>query len=95
MQYNGCGKPVKHPMAKNYAFFCNRDCEYFPCHQGADPDDFNCLFCFCPLYSLGEACGGAFTRTKAGVKDCSACLFPHKRENYGRVLEKLKGGGGK
>jgi Zn-finger protein len=21
-----------------------------PCHAGADPDTFNCLFCFCPLY---------------------------------------------
>lgn len=82
-------------MDKKYAFFCNRECEYFPCHKGADPENFNCLFCFCPLYSMGEACGGDFRLTKDGIKDCSACLFPHKRENYDRVLEMLKRGGGK
>lgn len=70
-------------------FFQNRDCEYFPCHKVADPADFNCLFCFCPLYALGENCGGSFTFTKDGVKDCSACLFPHRPENYPRVCEKL------
>ena len=21
---------------KHYAYFCNRECEYFPCHKGAD-----------------------------------------------------------
>jgi len=82
-------------MDKKYAFFCNRECEYFPCHKGADPENFNCLFCFCPLYSMGEACGGAFRLTKEGIKDCSACLFPHRRENYNRMLEILKCGGGK
>ena len=24
-------------------FFANRECEYFPCHPGADPERFNCL----------------------------------------------------
>ncbi len=70
-------------------FFQNRDCEYFPCHKDADPETFNCLFCYCPLYALGESCGGGFTYTKDGVKDCSACLFPHRPENYGRVCETL------
>ena len=35
-------------------FYANRDCEYFPCHTVADPDNFNCLFCYCPLYALGK-----------------------------------------
>lgn len=67
---------------EHYRFFQNRECEYFPCHQGIDPEDFNCLFCYCPLYLLGEECGGNFRWLENGVKDCSDCLFPHRRENY-------------
>ena len=37
--------------------FGHKKCEYFPCHKGADPEDFNCLFCYCPLYALGDKCG--------------------------------------
>ena len=42
---------------KEYAYFSHKKCEYFPCHKGADPEDFNCLFCYCPLYALGDKCG--------------------------------------
>ena len=73
----------------HYDFFQNRECEFFPCHQGADPENFNCLFCYCPLYALGEACGGSFSHTPDGIKDCSACLFPHRRENYPEVCARL------
>ena len=73
----------------NYDFFQNRECEYFPCHEGADRENFNCLFCFCPLYALGDQCGGSFTYTEQGIKDCSHCLRPHRRENYDRILEKM------
>lgn len=59
-------------------FFANTACRWFPCHETQDPERFNCLFCFCPLYPLGEACGGDFTYTPSGVKDCSACLLPHQ-----------------
>ena len=52
-------------------YFANRDCPYFPCHAGADPAVFNCLFCYCPLYALGEGCGGDFRYTDKGIKDCS------------------------
>ena len=31
---------------KEYAYFSHKKCEYFPCHKGADPEDFNCLFCY-------------------------------------------------
>ncbi|MBQ1818177.1 MAG: hypothetical protein II124_06030, partial [Clostridia bacterium] len=35
-------------MEKNSCkYFQNRECEYFPCHEGADPEFFNCLFCYC------------------------------------------------
>lgn len=70
---------------RHYAFFQNRDCEYFPCHATKHPEDFNCLFCYCPLYALGRGCGGNFRYTENGIKDCSGCLFPHRRENYDRV----------
>ena len=67
---------------KHYDFFQNSECEYFPCHKGADPKTFSCLFCYCPLYALGENCGGNFRYTQKGIKDCTNCLRPHIRENY-------------
>jgi len=73
----------------DHSFFQNRECAYFPCHQNADPENFNCLFCYCPLYALGDRCGGCFTYTQGGIKDCSACLRPHKRENYEAILASM------
>ena len=74
---------------KHYQFFQNTDCEYFPCHKGIPAEDFNCLFCYCPLYALGESCGGNCAYTEKGVKDCSGCVFPHRCENYAAVLERF------
>ena len=73
-----------------YQSFSHKDCEYFPCHAGTNPVAFNCLFCYCPLYHLGDDCGGNFTYTPSGVKDCSACLYPHDPENYGRIVARLE-----
>ena len=73
----------------NYDFFQHTQCEYFPCHQGADPETFSCIFCYCPLYCLGDACGGSFKYTEEGIKDCSGCLKPHRRENYAAICEKM------
>ena len=70
---------------EHYKFFCNRECEYFPCHKNADPERFNCLFCYCPLYALGENCGGNFRWTAAGIKDCTECTVPHDPDNYGYI----------
>ncbi len=75
---------------KHYSYFQNRECEYFPCHKGADPENFSCLFCYCPLYALGDRCGGGFTYSKNGYKDCTNCQIPHKRENYGRILARYQ-----
>ena len=74
----------------NYNYFQHKTCEYFPCHKGADPETFSCLFCYCPLYALGDKGGGAFTYTEKGIKDCSGCLIPHRRENYERIVEKMR-----
>lgn len=76
--------------ARHCAFFQNRACEYFPCHPTDDPERFNCLFCYCPLYALGRRCGGSFRYSESGVKDCSGCLFPHIPENYARVTERFR-----
>ena len=73
----------------HYDFYQNRECEYFPCHKGADPEIFSCLFCYCPLYCLGDRCGGSFRYTAKGIKDCSGCLRPHLRENYSVILGKM------
>ena len=73
----------------NYDFFQNKDCEHFPCHTGADPETFSCLFCYCPLYALGDKCGGKFTYTETGIKDCSQCLCPHRRENYDGITKQI------
>lgn len=75
---------------KNYSFFQNRACEYFPCHKVANEENFNCLFCYCPLYALGRKCGGNFTYSENGFKDCSGCAFPHRRENYERVVSRYR-----
>ena len=73
----------------HYKFCQNRECEYFPCHKGIQEERFNCLFCYCPLYALGDACGGGFTYLENGIKDCSNCLVPHRKENYDRIMEKM------
>ena len=74
----------------NYRFFQNRECEYFPCHTGVPEAEFNCLFCYCPLYALGKGCGGACQYTEQGIKDCSGCTFPHVRDNYDAVLSRFE-----
>jgi len=74
---------------RHYAFYQNTQCESFPCHKTAHPEDFNCLFCYCPLYALGRNCGGNFRYTPSGIKDCSGCMIPHEKENYGRITARF------
>ena len=73
--------PIRH-----YAFFQNRLCEYFPCHTGIAEENFNCLFCYCPLYMLGNHCGGSFTHTEKGFKSCMNCTYPHHKDNYESII---------
>ena len=75
---------------ESYKFFCNKKCVFFPCHRDVDPENFNCLFCYCPLYSMGDRCGGNFSFTPEGIKDCTDCPFPHFPDNYNAVLGKLE-----
>ena len=74
---------------ENYKFFQNTKCEYFPCHKCGEPENFNCLFCYCPLYALGENCGGNFSYTEQGIKDCSGCLRPHRNDAFDSIMQKM------
>lgn len=67
---------------KQYTRVQNKKCEYFPCHSGIEAKEFNCLFCYCPLYGLKEDCGGDFVYLENGMKDCSGCRIPHERDGY-------------
>ena len=76
-------------MSENFKFFQNTKCEYYPCHKLEPGQEFNCLFCYCPLYALGDACGGNFVYTDKGIKNCSHCSIPHIKGNYDLILEKV------
>jgi Zn-finger protein len=39
---------------------------------------------------LGKKCGGDFVYREDGVKDCTACLYPHLRENYGEIVDRYR-----
>lgn len=76
-------------MSENFKFNQNSKCEYFPCHKTDDKENFNCLFCYCPLYMLGEDCGGNF-KTGYGIKDCSDCMLPHGKGGYEFISARMK-----
>lgn len=77
-------------MKNSYSYFKNKDCEYFPCHN-AEGEFFNCIFCYCPLYALGDKCGGNFAYTDDGVKDCSSCMIPHSESGFSHIISKCPG----
>ncbi len=76
-------------MTSHYKFNQNLKCEFFPCHKGLEKDVFNCLFCYCPISLLGDACGGDY-KTKNGIKDCSDCTKPHDSDGYAFVMGHMK-----
>ena len=84
----GIATHLKQGKENSFSFFCNRDCKYFPCHT-IDGEDFNCLFCFCPLYRFDD-CGGTFEYSKKGIKMCMDCTLPHRPENYDLIIDRLK-----
>ncbi len=77
-------------MNNSYRFFSNTDCKFYPCHKNIK--NMNCLFCFCPLYTLQNCPGNPeYITTINGtiIKDCSNCTFPHQAENYDIIIEEL------
>ncbi|MBE5960399.1 MAG: metal-binding protein [Lachnospiraceae bacterium] len=76
-------------MENNSRYFKNTACEYYPCHKGVE--DFNCLFCFCPMYRL-KACPGKpeyIEHDGKRIKSCGDCTFPHRPENYDKIMKVL------
>ena len=76
-------------MENNHRFFKNHTCKYFPCHSQPKEEEFNCMFCYCPLYFLGDKCGGNFEFRK-NTKSCINCHLPHMPGYYDTVTSKLK-----
>lgn len=82
---------VSQETIEHFKYFANIECEYFPCHAQMEPSAFNCLFCFCPAYALGDQCGGNFSYdNEDGVKDCSDCTIPHHKDSYEFISGKAK-----
>lgn len=77
-------------MENSYKFFQNDACKYFPCHNRKS--DFNCLFCYCPMYRFEDCPGNKKYIESKGriIKDCSDCAFPHVPQNYDRIMDFLK-----
>ena len=76
-------------MENSFKFFKNIECKYFPCHK--DVKDFNCLFCYCPLYHL-KNCPGTYKMIEKNgriIKSCVDCSFPHEAENYKEIIKNL------
>lgn len=76
-------------MEHSHRFFENRSCEYYPCHKNIE--NINCLFCYCPLYSL-EHCPGTYEYIDVQgkkIKSCMDCTFPHEADNYDVVIKFL------
>lgn len=77
-------------MNNSYRFFENKECKYYPCHQNIE--NVNCLFCYCPMYNYENCLGNNKYIEKNGkrIKVCTDCTFPHKADNYDKVIEFLR-----
>ncbi|MBO6148443.1 MAG: metal-binding protein [Lachnospiraceae bacterium] len=77
-------------MEASQRFFENRDCPFFPCHELEG--DFNCLFCYCPLYFLPD-CPGNYTMRKRGsgeIRVCTDCTYPHEPSHYDDIMNEIR-----
>lgn len=74
-------------MENSYRYYKNNQCEYFPCHVAKNNENFNCMFCYCPLYFFEECGGNHFDNN--GIKDCTNCLIPHSYEGYDYINNKI------
>ena len=79
-------------MKNSERYFENRDCKYYPCHEGID--EMNCMFCYCPLYLRENCPGNPRYKEKDGrrIKICTDCIFPHKPEHYDIIVKLLREG---
>ena len=71
-------------MSENYKFVQNKACEYFPCHKTSDPENFNCLFCFCPLYMLKQEQSIANIKETGDERSVTKGVITSRKNNAGR-----------
>ena len=84
------GEQKKYWEGKHFAFYTNKECEYYPCHPVPEGTSSTACSATARFYMLGRKCGGNFTYLESGVKDCSKCLVPHRRENYGFIADSFQ-----
>lgn len=74
-------------MKNSSRFFANRECEYYPCHEGQE--EFNCMFCYCPFYPEEKCPGNPEWIDDSGsiIKNCTNCTFPHRPESYDVIVK--------
>lgn len=81
-------------MQNSSRYFKNDKCEYYPCHQRMESEEFNCLFCYCPMNCYDDCLGTPeYIKAASGqvIKDCSKCTYPHEPRNYDCIMEFLSG----
>lgn len=83
-------KKTKRKPKNSHKYFSNKECKYYPCHEGIE--EVNCMFCYCPMYHMPDCLGTPKYKIKNGktVKVCTSCTYPHKPENYDHIMEKLR-----
>jgi len=75
-------------IKNSHKYFKNIECKYFPCHEIKNDGFFNCLFCFCPLFS-DKNCGGKYLLVNE-KKDCSQCTIVHDKPGYKYIQKNLQ-----
>lgn len=78
-------------MENSYKYFENRACKYYPCHK-REGEGFNCLFCYCPMYTREDCLGKPeyWERDGRRIKVCTNCDFPHRPESYEKIMAFLR-----
>lgn len=63
-----------------FKFYQNNQCEYFPCHniEKSEEKDFNCLFCYYPLYLI-EDCGGNYKYLDTIINKLTKLIYNNKK----------------
>ena len=53
-----------------------------PCHD-LPKNELNCFFCYCPHYDNASKvgkCGVGNGKITKDIRDCSDCIYPHRKE---------------
>jgi Zn-finger protein len=68
-------------------------CKFFPCHKGINPEDFDCTFCYCPIYPCGiKETGGKWITGNSGdaIWDCTGCNIIHRKDVVKKIKSKIR-----